>query len=245
MQALSSNAAPTRIGQSRLKSVFGFAQKTLFIHAAAWKVVSEPINLFLNEPDAAKRDALTAKWRDQMLSQLNIILVTATLTSSVTSSSLTWKQFTSDTIGDSIALDVVKSLWYSALAASLCSIGSSTQQLIALSRLSTYDEEGLFMIRRLLSGCPDPDAQITTGGSVHMTVVQSYTWQIPVTLLNGSLYLFTTGLCILVYDWISSLVSTPRRGVLAAIFTSVLAVSLLSFGLCSVGLYNEVRKLRR
>lgn len=112
---------------------------------------------------------------------------------------------------------MVKSLWYSALAASLCSIGSSTQQLIALSRLSTYDEEGLFMIRRLLSGCPDPDTQIrTTGVSVHMTFVQSYTWQIPVILLNGSLYLFTTGLCILGYDWISALVSTPRRGVLVS-----------------------------
>lgn len=68
------------MGQSRLKGMFEFAQKTLFIHAAAWKVVSEPINLFLNEPDAAKRDALTAKWRDQMLSQLNIILVTVSKT---------------------------------------------------------------------------------------------------------------------------------------------------------------------
>lgn len=48
----------------------------LKFHQAEWDATSEPIIVFLNEPDATKQDHLTAAWKDTMQSQLVAVLLT-------------------------------------------------------------------------------------------------------------------------------------------------------------------------
>lgn len=54
----------------------GLAQRTLPFHAEAWATIYEPVNAILNEPDAQLQMQLTALWKEGMISQLNIIIIT-------------------------------------------------------------------------------------------------------------------------------------------------------------------------
>lgn len=48
----------------------------LIFHSRAWRAMGDPIVGILKESDPGERDALTRRWREQMNSQLNVILVT-------------------------------------------------------------------------------------------------------------------------------------------------------------------------
>lgn len=48
-------------------------------HISAWEASSEPINLFLNEVDPRSKENLTARWRDNMVWQLNTILISVSI----------------------------------------------------------------------------------------------------------------------------------------------------------------------
>jgi flagellar motor switch protein FliM len=63
--------------------MLSFAKKILSVfkillpfHASAWKATSEPIRRMLEEGDEAKRDKLTANWRESTQTQLSTISVT-------------------------------------------------------------------------------------------------------------------------------------------------------------------------
>lgn len=95
-----------------------------------------------------------------------------------------------------MALSLVKALWYSVLVMSLTSVAAASQQLVAIQRLGSH-RDGPRITRQLLSG----DLQVDNNVQVPARVSswQGFIWQIPVMLLNGSLYLFVMGLCTLVY----------------------------------------------
>ncbi len=94
-----------------------------------------------------------------------------------------------------VASWTVKAIWYSSLVFALTSITVATQQAIALHRLSSHPK-GPVMIRKLLSR----DGQDTLGRQVEPQLWQLYIWQIPVSLLNGSVYFFVAGLAVLLWN---------------------------------------------
>jgi hypothetical protein len=105
---------------------------------------------------------------------------------------------------DAVCIWVVKGVWYSALVFSISSIAAAAQLLTIIHRLEVYPG-GLKVMRRLLGeSTPVIAKQRPPGGSGPSGVLDAklpkkVLWQIPVILLNGSLYLFTAGLCVLVY----------------------------------------------
>jgi hypothetical protein len=91
----------------------------------------------------------------------------------------------------------VLAIWYSSLLLSITSIGSATQQIVALNRLAS-NPNGLEMIRWLLAK-DQPD--IEAGRQVlRPRGSQLWLWQLPLSLLNASLYSFVARLCVLVYS---------------------------------------------
>ena len=137
--------------------------------------------------------------------------------SNLISAAFGWKYFEHDNDGNSW-LQAMKAVWFCALLMSVSSIAAASQQLVALHRLSTYPNS-LTLIRRLLMGSSD-DSLVTaasspastntgnehspgntkkTKGRKRMKLKQAFLWQIPVNLLNGSLYLFIGGLTIIAY----------------------------------------------
>ncbi|EHK43865.1 hypothetical protein TRIATDRAFT_319205 [Trichoderma atroviride IMI 206040] len=204
------------------------------VHGAAWTAANKPINLFLNEADPDIRNVQTKVWRDNMVSQLNTILITTSLISSVVVSSLSWADFGSDNEGE---ITVVKSLWYGSLVLSITAIASASQQLVCLNRLSTYID-GLSLLRKLLSGTEDVTAGTVTPGR-SLRVEQAYLWQIPVMLMNGGLYVFTIGLCVFVIDKAQRLLQQQYlKGVeMMVLFAIILLFGLFNYAVSSVALY--------
>jgi hypothetical protein len=134
--------------------------------------------------------------------------------SSLISSSFSWQYF--DPANDeAVCIRLVKLAWYCALMLVVCAIGSSSQQLVALHRLSSYpDDRATSIIHCLLTGKPAGTSSSTQGANIgsinQLSFAQGYLWQIPVMLLNASLYLFTGGLCILVYWDVSRAFQVPN-----------------------------------
>lgn len=93
-------------------------------------------------------------------------------------------------------MSIVKALWYSVLVMSLVSVAAASQQLVAIQRLRSH-RDGPRITRQLLSGDLEVDNSVQAPAQVSSW--QGFIWQIPVMLLNGSLYLFVTGLLTLVY----------------------------------------------
>ena len=58
------------------KNTLQFAKTVFPFHAAAWKASSEPMRRMLEERDVARKDELTASWKESTQTQLNIISVT-------------------------------------------------------------------------------------------------------------------------------------------------------------------------
>ena len=58
--------------------VYLYTHAILF-HGAAWTASNKPIDMFLQEQDAVKRELLTKGWCANMMSQLNTILITVYL----------------------------------------------------------------------------------------------------------------------------------------------------------------------
>ena len=76
----------------------------------------------------------------------------------------------------------------------LTSIATATQQSIALYRL-TILPEGLAKIREMLSA-----NETDSMGVVQLRYSQLYIWQVPLSLLNSSVYLFIAGLGVLLWN---------------------------------------------
>lgn len=173
----------------------------------------------LNEPDAKKKTQLTRSWVRHMVEHLNIMIITAstfrlhmlsTLTnvtpkssvvSSVVAGAFSWACFSE--YPDSTCIVIVKALWYGALVFSISAIAAAAQQITSLHRLDLYPG-GLQTIRQLLGEPRNAAASPAAPGrtatpAIQLKFSQRVLWQIPVMLLNGSLYLFTAGLCVLAF----------------------------------------------
>ena len=88
----------------------------------------------------------------------------------------------------------VKAIWYSGLVLALTSIATAAEQAVALYRVATHPS-GLFILRNLLSKDHE-----TIDGQVEPELWQLYVWQIPVSFLGGSVYLFLAGLAVMLWD---------------------------------------------
>jgi hypothetical protein len=108
-------------------------------------------------------------------------------------SSFSWSTFDDPSPGTLLA--IINAVWYSALLLSVVSILSASQLSIALSRIATYRTD-LIYTRRMLAK-EQPHSMTTSG--LQLSRSKLFLWQIPVMLLNGSIYLYVIGLTILVY----------------------------------------------
>ncbi|KAM7192598.1 hypothetical protein V8F20_008807 [Naviculisporaceae sp. PSN 640] len=209
------------------------------LYSQVWKAMAAPISHLLNEPDDDERNKLTLKWRDQLQTQLNVILITSALIASVVASSFTWPEFEPSTDPLGIVLTIVKALWYGSLLFSIVAIASAAQLAIALSRIAAYSTDLEFTRRMLASVDPKDPAMPTT----RVSFPKLWMWQIPAMLLNWSINLYVLGVVILVYQAACNLVVQHVRGeaaVVLVIFTLALIWSIGNYLFSSVGLYHWV-----
>jgi hypothetical protein len=89
---------------------------------------------------------------------------------------------------------LASALWYSGLTLSLAAIGTATQQSVALSRLSSY-QDGLRRLRAVLGKELPATGKASQTWSVKWA--QLFVWQVPVMLLNFSILLFLVGLVVM------------------------------------------------
>jgi hypothetical protein len=114
--------------------------------------------------------------------------------------------------------DVAKSAWtvkgcfYTSLILALGSIHTATQQAVALSRIGGGSSQATdickLFVKRLENGqLPDVASQRYQIGAW-----QLYVWQIPISLLSTSVYVFVAGLAVLVWGEGHSVDLSPKRG---------------------------------
>ncbi|EWZ33039.1 hypothetical protein FOCG_12548 [Fusarium oxysporum f. sp. radicis-lycopersici 26381] len=222
--------------------------KVILPHAAAWKAAYESMYTLLNETDPTKQNNLTQKWIRNMQQHLNITIITGSVVSAAISSAFSWSYFGPGE-AESICLQLVKFIWCSALVFSITSTASACQQATSLHRLESHPN-GLELIRRLLRGPALHQLSTSTpltNGNVRVPIhtkrprfLQRFLWQIPAMLRNGSLYMFVTGLCILVYWDFSQSINSPSHPITAVgitFFTLIVGCAILCWGISTVGLY--------
>ncbi|KAI1086688.1 hypothetical protein F5B19DRAFT_478353 [Rostrohypoxylon terebratum] len=200
------------------------------------------MELMLNKPDPVKKKQITKKWMRIMESHLNVMIITSSVVGSIMASAFSWASFSNDT-SNSACIQIVKAIWYGALLLSVSSIAAASQQITSIHRLDFY-QDGCEMIHELLGEF----AQTPTGSNSNPPVVklklsQAFLWQIPVMLLNGSLYLFTVGLCIFTYwDFTKSFaVSVEAVQIVGICFFTVCIVGAIGpWGVSSIGLYHWI-----
>ncbi|KAM0285467.1 hypothetical protein ACHAQH_001417 [Verticillium albo-atrum] len=165
----------------------------LAYHVGAWATLRESCNAFLRETDRTKQEKMTRVWMDNMKAQLQAIILTSSIICSVVAGSFSWDCFGKDG-PESKCLSLARAAWYSAIAMSIASVASASQQLVALQRLSTHKDD-LKIIRSMLAGTADEvpghgHSGSPTGNRRSLGFLQTYLWQIPVMMLNGGLCLF-------------------------------------------------------
>lgn len=152
-------------------------------------------------------------------------VIQGSVVSAAISSAFSWSYFGPGE-AESICLQLVKFIWCSALVFSITSTASACQQATSLHRLESHPN-GLELIRRLLRGPALHQLSTSTpltNGNVRVPIhtkrprfLQRFLWQIPAMLRNGSLYMFVTGLCILVYWDFSQSINSPSHPITVGI----------------------------
>ncbi|KAI0466090.1 hypothetical protein F4859DRAFT_498802 [Xylaria cf. heliscus] len=204
------------------------------------------MNMMLKEPDPEKKRKFTQRWLKNMERHLNIMIITSSVVCSIISSAFSWATF-SKVSSVPTCPQIVKATWYSAILLSVSSTAAASQQITIIHRLDLYPE-GVQMIHQLLgeyARSPRNGIQahedIPAAQVLKLRPSQAVLWQIPVMLLNGSLYLFTVGLCILVYwDFTNaSDASVQAVQIFGAVFFSSCAIcGIVPWGISSIGLYH-------
>ena len=200
----------------RLFEAIGNASEHLWIPTkfVVWQSTHDPIDLLLNEPDALQQRERTRLWRESKIAELTAAAYTvrslhhsssarfssidienpkwfpqSALTASVVAGAFSWTSTASFPW-------TTRAIWYSSLVMALISITTSTQQSILLHRMGSH-AEGLNRLQNLLRS----KNAIAAGGVVPAKArpIQLYVWQIPVNLLNVSIFLFIIGLAIQIF----------------------------------------------
>lgn len=142
----------------------------------------DPIEILLNTSNEDERDALTARWRDNKLSELSFVGVVSALLAGVLTSTGSWPNILPN--GESSPWSV-RTSWYCGIILSLFSILCAADQTVRIHRLSAH-RDGLANLRRLLDGGK------RRNGRVKPSLLQIMTWQMPV------MFLTTATLCMIV-----------------------------------------------
>lgn len=138
---------------------------------------------------------LLATWKENHLSQLNTIGLTAALFGGVIGVSFTWPVLLPAVEHDVLAPDfqsTVTGIWYAALVFALTSIATSAHQAVALNRLGSHPA-GVSKLRDLLG-------KEGNDGTWRARKLELFIWQTPLSLLNTSIIFYAVGLGILVWS---------------------------------------------
>ncbi|KAF3763920.1 hypothetical protein M406DRAFT_58174 [Cryphonectria parasitica EP155] len=159
-----------------------------------WSTSSDSMQAFI---DMSLDDPLVGSWRDNKITELSTVNVTAALVAAVASAALSWQAI------DSAAWTVL-ALFYASLIMSLTAVTIGAQQSIALSRLGGH-RVGLGNLQKKLRGKVVKQATQTLNVNKHSaSYSQLYLWQLPVMLLNASILIFLIGLSIIIWSQAAS-----------------------------------------
>ncbi|KAH4109776.1 hypothetical protein HBH46_023600 [Parastagonospora nodorum] len=198
----------------------------------------DPIRIILNEDDRRK-DSLTARWRDNKLSELNFVGIVAALLAGVLTSTGSWPNILPN--GEESPWSV-RTSWYCGIILSLFSILSAADQTVRLHRLSSH-RDGLEHIRRLLAnngGNPSPKS-----GNLRPSLVQIMTWQMPVMFLTSATICMIVGMFLHVWSATTHLQSPSLwddNTKVAITYTVVAVTAIIIFFVGQVSLYSSVRR---
>ncbi|KAF2460183.1 hypothetical protein BDY21DRAFT_337741 [Lineolata rhizophorae] len=197
----------------------------------------DPIVLLLNAPSKEERDTLTARWRDNKLSELNFIGVVSALLAGCLTSTGSWPTILPNGAKTPWS---VRCSWYCGIILALASILCTADQILRLHRLSAH-REAMPHIRHLLSN-RKRDAE----GMIRPRRFQFFTWQLPVLFLTGSVVCMVVGMFVTV--WAAT--SRPNGGPwwnenawVAITFTIIAVFSALNFFLAQMSLFSPINEL--
>ncbi|KAJ4333053.1 hypothetical protein N0V95_009514 [Ascochyta clinopodiicola] len=166
----------------------------------------DPIEILLNTVDEEERDELTARWRDNKLSELNFVGVVSALLAGVLTSTGSWPAILPS---GELSPWPIRTSWYSGIILSLFSLLTAADQTVRLHRLSSH-RDGLANLRRLLAKRPsglDPDLDVETGGArLQPSLLQIVTWQMSVMFLTCATLCMVVGLFLHIWS------ATPHVG---------------------------------
>ncbi|KAJ4986023.1 hypothetical protein SVAN01_08501 [Stagonosporopsis vannaccii] len=207
----------------------------------------DPIEILLNAESEDERDGLTARWRDNKLSELNFVGVVSALLAGVLTSTGSWPSILPS---GEVSPWPIRTTWYCGIVLSLFSILTAADQTVRLHRLSSH-RDGLANLRKLLSKslrARKADEEAGEGRLQHRvqpSLLQVVTWQMPVMFLTSATICMTVGLFLHVWS------ATPHFGrtgewdddsKVAVTYTVVAIIAILLFCVGQFALYSPIRK---
>ncbi|XPS70940.1 hypothetical protein M3J09_003136 [Ascochyta lentis] len=170
----------------------------------------DPIEILLNASDEDEQKELTARWRDNKLSELNFVGVVSALLAGVLTSTGSWPAILPS---GELSPWPIRTAWYCGIILSLFSILTAADQTVRLHRLSSH-RDGLANLRNLLAKTVrdrGEDADCERGMEsrpqrLQPGLLQVVTWQMPV------MFLTSATLCMIVGMFLHVWSATPHVG---------------------------------
>ncbi|UPX18657.1 uncharacterized protein EKO05_0008949 [Ascochyta rabiei] len=201
----------------------------------------DPIEILLNTDDAKEKDELTVKWRDNKLSELSFIGVVAALLAGVLTSTGSWPQVLPS--GRESPWPI-RTAWYCGIILSLFSILTAADQTVRLHRLSAH-RDGLDGIRRLLAKTNGERKRSKKTGRRAPSLLQVFTWQMPVMFLTTATISMITGMFLHVWSATRHLETAEwwdDNSKVALTFTVVALTSVALFFAGQISLYTPEQR---
>ncbi|KAF9694781.1 hypothetical protein EKO04_007661 [Ascochyta lentis] len=234
----SSEAAKPRGDSSTIWKVLHFFGGGIYAPDAA---TYDPIEILLNTEDAKEKDELTVRWRDNKLSELSFIGVVAALLAGVLTSTGSWPQVLPS--GRESPWPI-RTAWYCGIILSLFSILTAADQTVRLHRLSAH-RDGLDGIRRLLAKTNGERKHSKKTGRRAPSLLQVFTWQIPVMFLTTATISMIVGMFLHVWSATRHLDTAEwwdDNSKVALTFTVVALISVVLFFAGQVSLYTPQQR---
>ncbi|KAH8731555.1 hypothetical protein GQ44DRAFT_604660 [Phaeosphaeriaceae sp. PMI808] len=200
----------------------------------------DPIEILLNTEDEEKRDELTVRWKDNKLSELNFVGVSALLAGVLTSTG-SWPNILPN--GEKSPWSV-RTSWYCGIILALFSILSAADQTVRLHRLSSH-RDGLNNIRRLLAKTNGERGRSSKTGRQTPSLLQIMTWQMPVMFLTTATLCMIVGMFLHVWsatshlDWPGLWEDNTK---VAVTYTIIAGLAIILFFVGQVSLYLSIRR---
>ncbi|KAF2129658.1 hypothetical protein P153DRAFT_376071 [Dothidotthia symphoricarpi CBS 119687] len=198
----------------------------------------DPIEILLNTEDPKEKDELTKRWRDNKLSELSFVGVVSALLAGVLTSTGSWPNILPN--GQQSPWPI-RTSWYCGIILSLFSLLTAADQTVRLHRISAH-RDGLENLRRLLAKTNGERRRSTKTGRRQPSLLQVFTWQMPVMFLTTSTLCMIVGLFLHVWSATRHLQSAKIWDddfKVALTYTVVAVTAIATFFVGQISLYSS------